>query len=109
MDAPPALIRLEASKTLFRSFVIASSLSIVVSYLLYAASPGLVIMEVCELLATPSSLAVQYFGVKLHSAFFETVANSVFYTFLVFAISLLYGKIRARRLRESAAGSKTSL
>ena len=66
-------------------------------------------MEICDYLAIPSSLAVQYFGVKLHSAFFETIVNSVFYTLVVFAISLLYRKIRARRLRQPAEGSKSSL
>ena|SRR6267143_1610193 len=101
--------RREISKTLFRSFIVATSLSIAVSYLLYAASPGLVIMEVCELLSIPSSLTVQYFAVKLHSAFFETIVNSIFYTLVVFAISLLYGEIRARRLRQPTEGSKAPL
>lgn len=103
------LNRRDISKTLFRSFVVGTSLSIALGYLLYVASPGLVIMEVCELLAIPSSLSVQYFGVKLHSAFFETIVNSVFYTLVVFAISLLYREIRARRLRQPTEGSKASL
>jgi hypothetical protein len=103
------LRRREISKTLLRSFVVGASLSIGVGYLLYAASPGLVIMEVCELLAIPSSLAVQYFGVKLHSAFFETIVNSLFYTLVVFAISLLYREIRARRHHQPTDGSKASL
>jgi hypothetical protein len=96
-------------RTVVRSFVAGTCLSIAVGYLLYVASPGLVIMEVCELLAIPSSLTVQYFGVKLHSAFFETIVNSVFYTLVVFAISLLYQEIRARRLRHSTEGSNASL
>ena len=66
-------------------------------------------MEVSELLAIPSSLSVQYFGVKLHSAFFQTIVNSVFYTLLVFVISLLYQRIKARRLRQPAHGSKAPL
>ncbi len=66
-------------------------------------------MEVCELLAIPSSLTVQYFGVKQHSAFFETIVNSIFYTLVVFAISLLYREIRARRLRQPMEGSNDSL
>jgi hypothetical protein len=99
----------EIPRTLFRSFVVGSSLSIAISYFLYVASPGLVIMEVCELLAIPSSLAVQYFGVKLHSAFFETIVNALFYTLVVFAISLLYRKIRSRLFRQPTEGSKASL
>ena len=101
--------RAEVSKTLFRSFIVGACLSIAVSYLLYAASPGLAIMEVCEFLAIPSSLAVQHFGVKLHPAFFETIVNCVFYTLVVFGISLLYQKIKSRRLRQQADGSKASL
>jgi hypothetical protein len=58
-------------------------------------------MEICDYLAIPSSLVVQYFGVKLHLAFFETIVNSVFYTLLLFAISLLYQRIKARRLRQA--------
>lgn len=96
-------------KTLFRSFVVGTSLSIAVGYLLYVASPGHVIIEVCELLAIPSSLTVQYFGVKLHSEFFETIVNSVFYTLAVFAISMLYQEIRASRLRQPTERSKASL
>ena len=92
---PVRLSRSELSKTLLRSLVVGSALSIVVSYLNYAASPGLVVMEICEYLAIPSSLAVQYFGVKLHLVFFETVVNSTFYTLLVFSISILYRKKKA--------------
>ncbi len=103
------LSRREISKTLFRSFVVGICLSIAVSYLLYAASPGLVIIEVCELLAIPSSAAVQYFGVKLHSAIFESIVNCVFYSLVVFGLSLLYQQIRARQLRERSEGSKGAL
>jgi hypothetical protein len=86
----------EKWKTLFRSFVAASCLSLVVTYLLYFASPGLAVMEVCEILAIPSSATVQYFGVKSQLAFFETAVNSAFYTVLVFSIALLYRKIRRK-------------
>jgi hypothetical protein len=102
------LTRLGILKILFRSFVVGTALSIALGYLLYVASPGPVIIEVCEILAIPSSLAVQYFGVKLHSEFFETIVNSVFYTLVVFAISFPYQEIRARRLRQPAEGSKAS-
>jgi hypothetical protein len=93
---PVRLSRSEVWKTLLRSFGVGSGLSLALTYLLYVASPGLVIMEICEALAIPSSLAVQYFGVKLHSAFFETVVNSAFYTLLVFSISILYRRIKTR-------------
>jgi hypothetical protein len=96
------LSRSEISKTLLRSLVVGTCLSIVVSYLNYVASTGLVVMEICDYLAIPSSSAVQYFGVKLHLAFFEAIVNSVFYTLLVFLISLLYQRIKARRLRQPA-------
>jgi hypothetical protein len=95
-------------KTLFRSFIVGASLSIAAGYLLYVASPGPITIEVCEILEIPSSLAVQYFGVKLHSEFFETIVNSVFYTSVVFAISFLYQEIRARRLRQPTERSKAS-
>ena len=63
-------------------------------------------MEICERLAIPSPLAVQYFAIELHSAVFETVINSIFYTLLVFVISVLYREIKARRVRQRAEGSK---
>jgi hypothetical protein len=94
--SPAKVSRSEVWKTLLRSFGVASGLSLVLTYLLYVASPGLVIMEICEALAIPSSLAVQYFGVKLHSAFFETVVNSAFYTLLVFSVSILYRRTKTR-------------
>jgi hypothetical protein len=84
----------EKWKALFRSFAIATCLSLLVTYSLYFASPGLVIMEMCEILAIPSSLAVQYSGVKAQPAVFETAANSMFYTLLVFSITVLYRKVR---------------
>jgi len=89
--------RTEISKTILRSFIVATCLSISVTYLLYAASPGLVIMEICEFLSIPSVLAVQYLAVKLHPAFFETIVNSLFYTIVLFGISLLFQWIRAKR------------
>lgn len=66
-------------------------------------------MEICDYLAIPSSVAVQYFGVKLHLAFFETVVNSVFYTLLLSVISLLYQRTKARRLRHPAEAPKAPL
>jgi len=68
-----------------------------VSYLLYFASPGILIMGICETLAIPSSLSVQYFGVKLHSASFEAIVNSAFYTLLLFIMSVVF-----QRIKESA-------
>ena len=103
------LSRREVWKTLLRSFAVGTCLSLVLSYLLYAASPGLLILEICETLAIPSSLAVQYFAVKLHSAFFETMVNSTFYTLLVFVISVLYRELKTRRVRQRTEGSKASL
>ncbi len=96
----------EVWRMLFRSLVLGTCLSLLASYLLYVASPGLVIMQMCELLAIPSSLAVQYFGVKLHPGFFETIVNSTFYTLLVFAISFLYRELKARRMRQRTEGAK---
>ncbi len=87
--------RSEISMTLLRSLVVGTALSILVSYLNYAASPGLVVVEICDYLAIPSSLAVQYFGLKSHLFFFETIVNSTFYTLLVFSISILYRKKKA--------------
>ena len=84
----------EKWKTLLRSLIVATALSVVVAYLNYAASPGLMVMEICEYLAIPASVAVLYFGVKLHAAVFESVVDSTFYTLLIFSISLIYQKLR---------------
>lgn len=86
----------EVWKTLLRSFLVGSCLSALLTSLLYYASPGVAFIEIIEALTIPSALAIQYFGVKLHSALFETIVNSAFYTLLVFAVSLLYRKLRAR-------------
>jgi len=100
------LSRSQISKTVLRSLVVGTCLSIAVSYLLYASSPGLVIMDICEFLSIPSSVAVQYFGVKLHSELFETVVNSLFYALVVAGISLVYQRIRAGRSCQPTEGAR---
>jgi len=85
--------------TAVRSFVVATCLSLFVTYSLYFSSPGLVIMQICEIIAIPSSIALQAFRVRFQLAFFETAVNSAFYTVFVFAIALLYRKIRERVAR----------
>jgi hypothetical protein len=83
----------ETWKTLLRSLIVATALSLVITYFNYAASPGLAVMEIFEYLAIPTSVAVLYFGVKLHAAILETVIDSMFYTLLVFSVSVLYRKL----------------
>lgn len=85
------------STTLFRSFAVAICLSLLLTYLLYFASPGIVIIEIIEILAAASSLAVQHFAVKAHTATFETIVNTEVYTLLLFAISSLYQYFVKRR------------
>jgi hypothetical protein len=90
----------EVWRTLRRSFVVGMCLSLLLTYLLYFASPGTAFIEVVETLAIPSALSMQHFGIKSHSAAFETIVNSIFYTLLIFSLSLLYQKFKSQRLRK---------
>jgi hypothetical protein len=93
------LSRREIWITLLCSFAAGTCLSLVLTYLLYFASPGNLMLEICDTMAVPSGLSMHYFPSMLFSASFETVVNSSFYTLFIFSISLLYRKLKPNQLR----------
>jgi hypothetical protein len=90
------LVRRDVAATFGRSLLMAACLALFISYMLYAASPGLWVMEICEILSVPSAVMLQLLHVRAHPALFETMVNCAFYSVVIFSLSVIYKKIKLK-------------
>jgi hypothetical protein len=92
-------VRRDVLATFARAILMAACLAVFISYMLYGASPGLLVMEMCEILSVPSALMLQLLHVRAHPALFETMVNCAFYSVVIFSLSVIYKKIKLKENR----------